>query len=406
MKSCGLIRSKSLLSCAKSLLIGVAILAAAMAAPAQTACPPSGSTKGDGADLQCRMGNLLNKQGEMVVTMQNKAKNCNGSQCAVLQDRLARAAKQNQRALNAHGRSSSDDYQEWTHKRGKHSKPGKSDDAYTDGGYDTAGGVDIADNIDDATTAVQQVNESLNTSSNSIARYRPKHPRLKLDPVLLASRGVYFAPLPSAAFDEGSGSVGLYDFEADPEYPAWLHTNEDSTHTRYNIHVAALALKAVESTAKDGCQQDIFGENTSAVCMVFSAATGTMEAIDGINEFDHQDSILWEAHGAYKRAEQVFNSVQGVSATVGNVDAGVETVIQNLNSDYTDLKSRLVALKSELDQTRQEIKTNRALNMAIIRLLLTPDGKKNIPASLLNCTGDGCPMILTCNATSCSFPLQ
>jgi hypothetical protein len=42
----------------------------------------------------------------------------------------------------------------------------------------------------------------------------------------------------------------------------------------------------------------------------------------------------------------------------------------------------------------------------IIRLLLTPEGRRAVDPSVLTCTGDDCPNVLACPGPECSFPIK
>ena len=88
------------------------------------------------------------------------------------------------------------------------------------------------------------------------------------------------------------------------------------------------------------------------------------------------------------------------------VAAAVTTVVNALSKHDTDMKTLIAAVKAVVDMNTQQLKTGRALDTQIIRLLLTPEGNRQVNPAVFTCTGDNCPVVLNCPGNECSFPVK
>lgn len=68
-----------------------------------------------------------------------------------------------------------------------------------------------------------------------------------------------------------------------------------------------------------------------------------------------------------------------------------------------------LAIHANLDTHDEDIKqvllTVKAAQRQILRLLLTPQGRRKVDPDVLTCTGDDCPQVLDCPGTECRFPI-
>jgi hypothetical protein len=71
-----------------------------------------------------------------------------------------------------------------------------------------------------------------------------------------------------------------------------------------------------------------------------------------------------------------------------------------------EIKALLATLQGGVNEANQRLKVNEALNRQIIKLLLTPEGRKAVDPAVLSCTGDDCPRVLDCPGAQCSFPIR
>jgi hypothetical protein len=67
---------------------------------------------------------------------------------------------------------------------------------------------------------------------------------------------------------------------------------------------------------------------------------------------------------------------------------------------------RLEHIHADLDENNQRLKSVQAVQRQIIRLLLTPEGRRAVDPAVLTCTGDDCPNVLACPGDECSFPVK
>jgi hypothetical protein len=379
-----------------------------------TDCPVGGGgSRGSGADIQCRLNNVLNQNQALLTTISNNTPACSASdaRCKSVKDSVTEAQNAGKRAMKANARLKPDDFGDLnTVRKEKCQSPKKSDCAsgngmYSGGDSDTTVGMDMADHLDEATTALSDANDAVNEANSST-------------PSMVQQME---ATMPPSTFEP------LYDFESDPDYPHYLHpfNNPEAqwlTGTRYAVMLAATTLKAVHDITEDECKQEVVvageGGNTSTACVILTGALAVAEAYDKRIEFHDSNQLGWEVHGIYQREEnlnnnvgQVDRDVAAVSATAGNT----QTEITQLQGDIAALQTSVNALQEQLAHDTfvlsQKLYVNNDFDKQLLKLLLVPDGNRSLPASLLNCTGDSstsrpCPAVnIQCSLKTnvCSF---
>ena len=151
------------------------------------------------------------------------------------------------------------------------------------------------------------------------------------------------------------------------------------------------------------------------------------------------DIPCWIAQGVLQAAAEANNTVAAQCAIVdGAVDAAeIEAAFENGVAIYanldahhtalnthdlnltvqaadikaqlvthdTDMKALLASLQSAVNENTQRLKSTQAVQRAIIRLLLTPEGRRKVNPAVLTCTGDDCPAVLQCPGPECNFPI-
>lgn len=359
-------------------------------------CPvggaPSSGARGDGNDIQCRINNILSRHQTLITNLQTKLNNCNKSapnnHCDLIQDHLNRAQAAQNRATRANGRLKGSDYSDLNTVRkakctGKNTDCASGNGTVTGGDTDSGVGSDLADQLDDASTGLDKAN------------------------------GLLSGPPPSSPANIASASTfeALYDYTTDPDYPAWLHVGDDpkaTIPTTFALKMAAGVAEGVEVIAEDACKQEavVLGEggNTSLACMALSIAAVALKSSAELVEFVDADTAAWDAHGAYKRAENINNNLGQVQSAVGNT----QTQITNLQNQVTALQNQLQTLANTINEKFFVVNDTQK---QLLQLLLVPDGQRTIPASLLSCTGDKstpnpCPPVgLSCSSATgqCSF---
>lgn len=343
------------------------------------------------------MGNLLEKNGNVIANLQAKVSSCTPSddpKCVAMQNHLNRAKNAQGRAVAMHGHTSANDYSQLTlrpHFKGNSNRNGggSGNSADTvDSTYDTTGtgtaGQTISDSLDDANTALDDANNNL------LAIATPTPPP--------------FTP----------GEV--YDFTTDEGYPAWLHPEVDEKvwiPALFSIKLAAGALEFAKTAAESACNETLVvlgeGGNVSMACMPLALAVSALNATAEMMEFADADLTYWNAKGAYKNAQTAVTvgneSGQIIAGAAGDVSA-IKTELDGLtNYVNTTLTPDLNQIKSQLKTLQDEVLTNQAQIREALKLLLTPDGRKALDPGITTCVGSSCPnVLLKCQSGICSYP--
>ena len=79
-----------------------------------------------------------------------------------------------------------------------------------------------------------------------------------------------------------------------------------------------------------------------------------------------------------------------------NIDADLEVHDANIDGDLvthdSDIKALLANLQGAVDENQRLIKIGMSRQLEVMRLLITPSGKRVINEDVLTCTGDDCPV--------------
>ena len=144
----------------------------------------------------------------------------------------------------------------------------------------------------------------------------------------------------------------------------------DSAFT-FGALIAQQAADVALAAAGRGCDQMAvafgFGANTALVCLPLETALTAAKIPLELAAFcgGEEDSSLLE--GSYDRLEHIH---------------------------------------ADLQEYNQRLKSVQAVQRQIIRLLLTPEGRRAVDPTVLTCTGDDCPNVLACPGDECSFPVK
>jgi hypothetical protein len=120
-----------------------------------------------------------------------------------------------------------------------------------------------------------------------------------------------------------------------------------------------------------------------------------------------------EIDAGFHNTVTIFNdlntSVAGLNTHLTNVDSDINTHLTNVDNhvaaEFVALDAHLVALFTQLtNQITQSTALSDAQLKQVMKLLLTPDGRKQINPAILTCTGTNCPNVLAaCPAAGCSW---
>ena len=378
---------------------------------AQTSCSVGdGGTnpnRGKGDDIQCRVNNLLTSNQNLLNTMKSKASSCVGAHCDMVMDHLNRAQKAVDHGMRGNARLKGSDYDDLNTLRkakctGKNSDCASGNGVVTGGESDPGIGQDSADQLDEATDAMDKANKMMSGSQSSALSAQP------------------FNASPPSTFKTLSVFTSAPGYS--PELDSGWFGNIDSAEARFILLLLDQAATLTWRFSTLICRQNVtaagFGGNTSVACIPVLLAAQAAIATNGVFNFasqNKQGSYGWATYDRENQLNdnlgQVDTDVLSVQATAGNTQASI-TLLQ---SQVAALQVSMNALQAQLANTTyvlsQKSNVSTDMDKQIMQLLLSPDGGRSLPASLLTCTGDSstsrpCPAVaISCSATTglCSF---
>lgn len=284
-----------------SLLLGAFAVFGPTAHAQQQDC--STTSPGSGEAIQCRMGNLLAKNQDVITRLQAHFQACtapdgttiNDPRCKALQNHLNRAQNAQNRASNAHGKTTANNYNQLTlsptYNRNSNRKGGGNGGNpgpdTVDTTYDTntgsGTGQTISDQLDDANSALDDASSNLaNTPvTETVPPFKPAE---------------------------------IYDFRKDDAFPAWLHPHLDENiwiPALFSIKLASNALEFADVAAEKACNEVLVvlgeGGNVSAACIPLALANAALKATVEMMEFADADLLYWNAKGGYVNAQNAVD---------------------------------------------------------------------------------------------------
>jgi len=107
---------------------------------------------------------------------------------------------------------------------------------------------------------------------------------------------------------------------------------------------------------------------------------------------------LWAVpQGVLRGFEHLYNIAQACDAA--DFESNVNTKLDLILGDLATLKDGVV-------EANHKLLSVQAVQRQVIRLLLTPEGRRAVNPMVLTCTGDDCPNVLACPGDECSFPIK
>jgi hypothetical protein len=165
-----------------------------------------------------------------------------------------------------------------------------------------------------------------------------------------------------------------------------------------------------------------FCVNTSVACIPADIALFAAELVVGAAEtvVEHIafcDSAVdsSEIEGVYERAGHIHTDLVDHDTNIdadlaahdanidgdliahdANIDADLIAHDANIDADLvqhdTDIKALLADLQGAVDENQRLIKISMSRQLEVMRLLITPSGRRVINMDVLTCTGDDCPI--------------
>ena len=209
-----------------------------------------------------------------------------------------------------------------------------------------------------------------------------------------------------------------------------------SVETRFITLNIAIVLEAVKDMAEQACGQDVLGVNVSLACLVTDIAYFVAKGADENQSLCNEHMGAAEISATWTGLKTVHSNVQHVHDDLANVDGDLASHNTAINSQLSthdtdiksqvsthdteiksqvaihdtelkfqlathdaDIKGRLGEIQGTVDENQRLIKISMARQAEILRLLITPSGRREINPDVLSCTGDDCPqadIVLSC----------
>ena len=272
-------------------------------------------------------------------------------------------------------------------------------------------------------------------------------------PTILSSGANYSSDGLTIAYPDVSWT---FNFEGDEDEPDDGDTSGNGSglctfpgtavQTRFITMNIAITLEAIKDMAEQACGQTVLA-NFSLACMVTDAAYFIAKFADENQSLCNEHMGASEISATWTGLKTVHSNVQHVHDDLANVDgdlASHDTDIKlqitthdtnidvdlaahdtNIDGDLVahdanidgdliahdttikaqlathdaDIKARLGEIQGTVDENQRLLVISMARQAEILRLLITPSGKREINPDVLSCTGDDCPqadIVLSC----------
>ena len=163
------------------------------------------------------------------------------------------------------------------------------------------------------------------------------------------------------------------------------------------------AAKVIWSGLSRGCDQVVVilgeGGNTSVACIAADIVLFAAELAVGIAEGVVEHFIFCdsgvdsaEIEGTWERVGHIHTDLDEHNTAIVNQLTAHDTKISSqLAAHDADIKARLGEIQGTVDENQRLIKIFMSRQLEIMRLLITPNGRRKVDAEVLTCTGDDCP---------------
>ncbi len=204
--------------------------------------------------------------------------------------------------------------------------------------------------------------------------------------------------------------------------------------------VALETAKGVWSAASRACDQVAvvagFGGNPSLACIAADAVLAAAELAVGIAENNYAELEFCDAsvdsaeiEGSYDRLGHLHGDLEthesdiktqvaahdaAIQAQVAAHDAAIaaqvaahDAAIQaQVATHDAEIKALLANLQGAVDENQRLIKITMSRQLEVMRLLITPQGRREINPDVLSCTGDDCPAVPAVLGCGTEFPCK
>ncbi len=175
--------------------------------------------------------------------------------------------------------------------------------------------------------------------------------------------------------------------------------------------VGFFVADTVRELAQDACKDDVAGFNASVACIPVDIVWVIAKAVDeGIHFCDDDltgavvDANFARLNHIHDDLAAVQTGVNTVSTQVSNVDTHLSAVDTHITALIAALSSQVSNVQASVDLANQRLLKTIAGELQIMKLELTPEGRRILLNSILSCTGSDCPNVLAlCPGGVCAW---
>ena len=270
----------------------------------------------------------------------------------------------------------------------------------------------------------------------------PTLSNIGLGPTILSSGANYSSDGLTIAYPDVSWTFNFEGNEDEPDDGATGGSGSGlckfpgtAVQTRFFTMNVAITLEAIKDMAEQACGQTVLA-NFSLACIVTDAAYFIAKFADENQSLCNEHMGASEISATWTGLKTVHSNVQHVHDDLANVDADLASHDTAINSQISthdtdiksqvsthdtdiklqvathdtdlklqldthdaDIKARLGELQGTVDENQRLILVSMARQAEIMRLLITPSGRREINPDVLSCTGADCPpadIVLSC----------
>ncbi len=277
--------------------------------------------------------------------------------------------------------------------------------------------------------------------------------KIGLGPTILSSGANYSSDGLTIAYPDVSWTFNFEGNEDEPDDGATGGSGSGlckfpgtAVQTRFITMNVAITLEAIKDMAEQACGQTVLA-NFSLACIVTDAAYFIAKFADENQSLCNEHMGASEISATWTGLKTVHSNVQHVHDDLANVDADLASHNTAINSQISthdtdiksqvtthdtdiksqvtthdtdielqvathdtdlklqltthdaDIKARLGEIQGTVDENQRLLVISMARQAEILRLLITPSGRREINPDVLSCTGADCPqadIVLSC----------
>jgi hypothetical protein len=198
-----------------------------------------------------------------------------------------------------------------------------------------------------------------------------------------------------------------------------------TAETRYALFIAKEVANSILAAAAWVCNEDILGENGSAACVPLAIAADIANGFFDTATFCAGEVTANQVDANFNRLEHIHGDLAAVQATDNAIDAHITNVDTHVANEFAALDTHLLNVDNHIANEFNALDAHIVTLFAalgtqltdatdllsadlkqVMKLELTPEGRRQIVPAILTCTGPDCPNVLaTCTgpADVCSW---